>query len=131
VFAIPPEPAKTTSILASLHVNGKNNGLIVTATVLSSLPNGVFPAPGDVFEYVDLVPARYTNITGATVTFTVPLSWLDEHLLSPADIVLYHHTNGTWTALPTIVGTTADGRLPSRRRARVSHSMRYQGSRKQ
>ncbi|QYZ78896.1 PGF-pre-PGF domain-containing protein [Methanofollis formosanus] len=100
------------SAVSRVNVTGTGiSGIIVTGTVRSSPGSGVPPAPGSVFEYVDLVPARYTNITGATVTFTVPVAWLEEHRLSPTDVVLYHYANATWTALPTTVGATADGQV--------------------
>jgi PGF-pre-PGF domain-containing protein len=100
------------SAVTRIAVTGTGtSGIIITATVLSAPPAGVPPVPGSVLEYVDLVPRRYTNITGATVTFSVPLAWLEEHRLSPADVVLYHYANATWTALPTTARATADGQV--------------------
>lgn len=100
------------SAVSRVNVTGTGiSSLIVTGTVQSSPGSGIPPAPGSVFEYVDLVPARYTNITGATVTFTVPVAWMEEHRLSTTDIVLYHYANATWTALPTTAWATADGRV--------------------
>ncbi len=116
-------PAAQLSTAKDVTVNGKSavsrvnvtgtgiSRLIVTGTVLSALPDGVSPAQGSVFQYIDLIPARYTNITGATVTFTVPVSWLEEQNLSPADIVMYHYNGTEWTALPTMAGNTINGQV--------------------
>jgi hypothetical protein len=56
------------------------------------------------------VPARFTEITGANITFTVPAAWLEEHGFTPESIVLYHYNGTAWEALPTWVvdaaGTT-------------------------
>ncbi len=109
--------AKDVTVSGKSAVNRVNvtgtgiSRLIVTGTVLSSLPDGVSPAPGSVFQYIDLIPARYTNITGATVNFTVPVAWLEEHHMSPADIVMYHYNSTEWTALPTMAGTTVNGQV--------------------
>ncbi len=85
------------------------NGMIMTAIMQSSPATGIPPVQGIVYQYFELVPARYTSITGTTITFTVPVSWLEEHHLNPQDIVMYHYTGGAWTALPTTVGTDANG----------------------
>lgn len=87
------------------------SGLIVTGTVHSSPGTGVSQAPGTIYEYISLIPARYTTITETTITFTVPVSWLEEHHMSPQDIVLFHYTGSAWEALPTTVGTSSDGQV--------------------
>ncbi len=88
--------------------NGLDN-LIVTGTVRPGPGTGVSPAPGTTYQYIDLVPAQFTSIDGATITFTIPVSWLEEHHILPESIVLYHFINGAWVALPTTVVTTANG----------------------
>ncbi|MFA4859320.1 PGF-pre-PGF domain-containing protein [Methanoregula sp.] len=121
--AAPAAPAVRQSATTEVNVGGNSAvsrvdvtgtgiaDLIVTGTVPSALPAGVSPAPGSIYEYISLVPARYTTITGATITFTVPDSYLAEHHLSPQDIVMYHYTGTGWTALPTTVGSTAQGEV--------------------
>jgi hypothetical protein len=84
--------------------------LIITGTVASGPGQGISPAPGTVYEYIDLQPARYATIDMANISFTVPQSWLDEHNLAPQNIVLYRLTNTTWTALPTTLVKTDNGR---------------------
>ncbi|MCK9581058.1 MAG: PGF-pre-PGF domain-containing protein [Methanoregula sp.] len=84
-------------------------GLIVTGTVRGSTGTNIPPPPGIVYQYIDLVPARFTTITGTTITFTVPLAWLDEHHMTPQDIAMYHSVNGQWVALPTTVVSSSNG----------------------
>ncbi len=81
--------------------------LIVTGRTVTG-PGDPLP-PGTVYQYIDLVPARFTTITEATITFTVPASWLEEHHLSPEDIMLYHFTGTAWVALPTTVVSIVNG----------------------
>ena len=96
------------SAVARVNVTGTGiGGLIVTGTVRSSPPAEVPPAPGSAYQYIDLVPARFGKITGATITFTVPVLWLEEHGFSPEEIVLYHYNGTAWEALPTVVESTA------------------------
>ncbi len=76
---------------------------IVTGRTQSSPGSGIPPAPGTPYQYVDLVPARFETITGANITFTVPLAWLEGHGFTPEEIVLYHYNGTAWEALPTWV----------------------------
>ena len=84
-------------------------GVVVTGTVLAGPGPGVSPAPGEVYQYVDLVPSGYKTITGATITFSVPLSWLAEHKVGPEQVRLSHHAGPGWVELPTTPGTSANG----------------------
>jgi PGF-pre-PGF domain-containing protein len=83
--------------------------LIVTGTVQPGSGNNLTAPPGTVYQYISLVPARYTSITKAVINFTVPQSWLDENHIDPRSIVLYHQTANGWVALPTTVLSTKDG----------------------
>ena|GEM_PF-1527506 len=89
----------------------KLNDLIVTGTVLSGPGRAVTAAPGTIFQYISILPARYTAITKATLAFSVPQSWLDSSHLTAKDIALYRYAGGTWTALPTTVTKTENGQV--------------------
>jgi len=83
--------------------------IIVTATGVSGPGRDSGPAPGIVYQYLEITPARYDTITGAIITFTVPQSWLNEHHLAPQDIVMHHRDGTSWQALPTTVLDEKDG----------------------
>ncbi|WP_321506066.1 PGF-pre-PGF domain-containing protein [uncultured Methanoregula sp.] len=83
--------------------------MIISAKEADGPGSGVPPPPGVVYEYVDISPARFTEITDAKIVFVVPLSWIDEHHLIPQEIVLFHHDGTTWEALPTTLTAIKDG----------------------
>jgi hypothetical protein len=87
----------------------KLSELIVTGTVQSGAGGNFTAPPGIIFQYINLVPARYDTITKTVINFTVPQSWLDENHIDPKSIVLYHQTANGWEALPTTVLYTKDG----------------------
>jgi hypothetical protein len=87
----------------------KLSELIVTGTVQPGSGNNLTAPPGTVYQFISLVPARYTSITKAVINFTVPQAWLDENHIAPGSIVLYHQTANGWEALPTTVLYTKDG----------------------
>jgi len=87
----------------------KLSELIVTGTVEHGNGDNQTAPPGTVFQYISLVPARFTTITKAVIHFTVPQAWLDENHIDPRSIVLYHQTANGWEALPTTVVSTKDG----------------------
>ncbi len=106
------------SAVKKVDVDGTGiGGLIVTGWKQSSPGSGIPPAPGIVYQYFNLVPARFAEITEATITFTVPAAWLEEHGFTPEDIVLYHYNGTAWEALPTtiesVTGTTVTFRATS------------------
>jgi PGF-pre-PGF domain-containing protein len=99
------------SAVSKVNVTGTGlEMLIVTGWKQSSPGAGIPPVPGIAYQYVDLVPARFEEITGANITFTVPVAWLEEHGFTPEEIVLYHYNGTAWEALPTWIvdaaGTT-------------------------
>jgi PGF-pre-PGF domain-containing protein len=96
------------SAVSKVNVTGTGlKTFIVTGRVQSSSGSGIPPAPGTPYQYVDLVPARFEEITGANITFTVPQTWLDEHGFTPEEIVMYRYSGTAWEALPTTVESTA------------------------
>jgi PGF-pre-PGF domain-containing protein len=99
------------TVVNSVEVTGTgHNDLIITGTVAHDPGQNISPPPGIVYQYFDLVPARYTTIDRAVLSFTVPISWLDSHHIAPQNVVLYRLTGTTWTALPTTFVKT-DGSL--------------------
>jgi PGF-pre-PGF domain-containing protein len=82
--------------------------LILTGTEKSRPDNGPYP-PGTVYQYIDLIPARYGTIAGAEILFSVPQEWLSVHGIAPDTIILYHLTGTGWVALPTRILATKDG----------------------
>jgi len=92
------------SAVSKVNVTGTGlKTFIITGRAQSSPGAGIPPAPGIPYQYVDLVPARFETIAGATITFSVPLAWLDEHGFAPEEIVLYRYNGTAWEALPTTV----------------------------
>jgi len=100
------------SAITRVEVTGTRiSGLIVTGTALPGPGKGDAPLSGPVFQYLDLVPAQYTTITSTMIAFIVPQSWMEEHHVTPQDIVMYHNVGGNWQALPTTVLKTATGQM--------------------
>ncbi|NLB00540.1 MAG: PGF-pre-PGF domain-containing protein, partial [Methanomicrobiales archaeon] len=93
------------------------NMLIVTGWVQSSPGTDIPPAPGTPYQYIELTPARFEEITGANITFSIPAAWLAEQGFAPGGIVLYRYNGTAWEALPTWVvddaGTTVTFRAAS------------------
>lgn len=83
-----------------------HSDLILTGTRVSGAGEGISPAPESVYEYIELVPARFSTIDEVNISFTVTQSWLEEHQLTPKNIIVYHLTNSTWMALPTFLEKT-------------------------
>jgi PGF-pre-PGF domain-containing protein len=80
--------------------------LIVTGTVVSGPGQRTSPAPGLIYEYVDLLPARYKTIEKVDLAFAVSRTWLNEQHVTPQDIRVFQLTNSTWSLLPiTLVKT--------------------------
>ncbi|QSZ66989.1 PKD domain-containing protein [Methanofollis aquaemaris] len=71
----------------------------------TSRPGDVDAPAGSVYEYAEVTLYRTTDdaIEGAVFSFSVPKTWLDEHGLDPADVVLYRYHDGEWQPLSTEV----------------------------
>lgn len=85
------------------------NNIIVTGTQQGSLPAGVPPVDPNAFQYIELTPARAGTITGASISFDVPVVWLEEHGLTTGDVAMNHYSNGQWTTLPTTFSGVSNG----------------------
>jgi len=85
------------------------SGAIVTGTVVSGPGLNTDPPTRMVYEYVDITPARYTTISEAVISFTVPVTWLTERQLTPPNVVMYHLVGQTWVALPTTLVKVENG----------------------
>jgi len=95
--------------ITNVDVTGiKVQDIIVTAAEVKGPGTNIAPAPGTIYEYVDIFPARYTEITVSKISFVVPQSWLDANHLTPKDVVLYHNSGKNWVALPTTLETIKD-----------------------
>ncbi|MBP2146232.1 PGF-pre-PGF domain-containing protein [Methanofollis sp. W23] len=68
-------------------------------------PSGVEAPAGTVYEYDEVTLYHTTEdaIEGALLLFKVPKTWLEEHGLTPADVVLYRYHDDEWQALPNEV----------------------------
>ncbi|MDO8873460.1 MAG: PKD domain-containing protein [Methanoregula sp.] len=77
------------------------NGVIVTGRQQDTLPPGVPPVDPNAYQYIEITPARFGSITGATISFAVPVSWLEEHGLTTGDVSMNRYHEGAWTSLPT------------------------------
>jgi PGF-pre-PGF domain-containing protein len=98
------------SAVSTVAVTGTGvSSTIITGMQRGSLPAGV-PAPDPVvYQYIELTPARAGTITGASISFEVPVAWLEEHGLTTADISLSRYHDGAWTALPTTFTAVTGG----------------------
>jgi len=112
----PPSETDTVNVGGSsavyrVIITGRGiRGIIITGTIKPRPDNGPYP-PGIVYQYIDLVPARFKTINSAEIFFSVPQSWLDEHRIAPKNIILYHLTRNGWVALPTKFLETKDGNV--------------------
>jgi PGF-pre-PGF domain-containing protein len=88
-----------------------NTGLTVTGTTASGPGQGIPQPSGTVYQYLDLAPAHYTTIDQAVISFTVPVSWLDDHNIAPQNVVLQHLDGTMWDSLPTTLVQTVGGQV--------------------
>jgi len=71
----------------------------------TSQPSAARPPAGDVYEYfeINLNWVNPQRISNATVVFTVPGAWLDEHDATAEDVRLMRYVDNTWQSLETTV----------------------------
>ncbi len=90
-------------------VTGKGvSGLIVTA-MRTAVPSTVPVPEGGVYEYADIVPARYVSISGVAIEFDIPRTWLESRNAGPDSIVLQRFNSTKWETLPTNVTGNSSG----------------------
>lgn len=85
------------------------NSVIITGMQRDTLPSGVPQAAPEAFQYVELTPARAGSISGATISFEVPVSWMEEHGLTTADVAMTRYHDGAWVTLPTTFNGVTNG----------------------
>jgi PGF-pre-PGF domain-containing protein len=88
----------------SITAAGTIENLMLTVKGAGSPSGGELPA-GDVFEYVEITLnwANPQDIGSATVVFTIPADWLEEHGMAPEGVTLMRCVNGEWQSLETEV----------------------------
>ncbi|QYZ78494.1 DUF3344 domain-containing protein [Methanofollis formosanus] len=72
---------------------------------------GAVQAPdAPVYRYLEVgLHGARADPTSVTVTFRVPLSWMEEQNLEPGDVALMRHAGTAWTPLATDAGAVRDG----------------------
>jgi PGF-pre-PGF domain-containing protein len=99
------------SAISRVTVTGQDiTDIIVTARKLSSLPSGFTPMDIPVYQYIDVVPARYMVISAALIEFDVPLFSIADHHASMNNIRLCMLNNRTWVCLPTYPSGSKNGK---------------------
>jgi PGF-pre-PGF domain-containing protein len=83
--------------------------IIVTATNLPSLPSGVAPPDKPVYQYIDVIPARYSAISSVLIEFDVPLFSIPDPPESLKNVSLCMLNNRTWICLPTTMTGRKNG----------------------
>ncbi|MDO9324253.1 MAG: lectin like domain-containing protein [Methanoregula sp.] len=98
------------SAVAHVTITGTGiSGAIITGTVISGPGLNTAPPAGNVYQYIEITPARYSTISNAVISFTVPATWLTEHQLTPQNIVMNHLVGESWVALPTTLVKIENG----------------------
>ena len=78
-----------------------NNRLIVTGSTETGPAEDTPAAPGTIYQYVSLIPSRYSTVDNVDISFFVRHMWLDEKHIDATDIVLYRLDGTNWVPLPT------------------------------
>ncbi|MDD1696812.1 MAG: PKD domain-containing protein [Methanoregula sp.] len=117
VLVVPGSPGCQTvtvggnSAISRVTVTGQDIAdIIVTARQLHSLPRGVEPPDTPVYQYIDVVPARYTVISSALIEFEVPLFSITGPSASLNNVSLWILNNRTWISLPASWSGSKNGK---------------------
>jgi PGF-pre-PGF domain-containing protein len=99
------------SAISRVSVTGQDIcDIIVTARKLPSLPSDVAPPEMPVYQYIDVIPARFTAISLAVVEFDVPLFSITDTPGSLNNVSLCMlNNNRTWICLPTTMTGSKNG----------------------
>jgi PGF-pre-PGF domain-containing protein len=91
------------SVIYQANVTGTGiSRLVVTGTVADGPGQGIGEAQGTVYQYINLEPSQHDiPIDQIVVSFSVPLSWMQNNNLSTQNVILNRLDGNAWTALPT------------------------------
>ncbi|KLK87968.1 hypothetical protein SZ63_08225 [Methanoculleus sediminis] len=92
--------------IGSIAITASDNIPKLLMTVKETgCPTLAEPPGGSTYEYVEIALswANPNQVGGATLTFTVPAKWLEEHEMLPEDVRLMRYVNGGWQILETEV----------------------------
>jgi PGF-pre-PGF domain-containing protein len=91
------------SVIYQANVTGTGiSRLVVTGTVADGPGQGIGEAQGTVYQYINLEPSQHdTPIDQIEVSFSVPLSWMQNNNLSTQNVILNRLDGNAWRALPT------------------------------
>jgi PGF-pre-PGF domain-containing protein len=99
------------SAISRVTVSGIDiSDIIVTAWKIASQPKGVAPLDRPVYQYIEVIPERYTIISAALIEFDVPLFSIADHPVSMKNVSLCMLKNRTWICLPTYRSGSKNGK---------------------
>jgi PGF-pre-PGF domain-containing protein len=110
------DPVKVVSVkLTKTEVTGVEvesevdiDKISVSVQKLDSKPDNIpDSAPGNVHSYLNIKVSDVAsdNIAGASITFKVEKSWLEQNGIASDDVVLSHYTGSAWDQLETTVSS--------------------------
>jgi len=97
--------SSTTSSVGSVSITAANTIPKLMLTVKKATPSAAEPPAGDIYEYVEITLnwANPDDIDNATIEFTIPAAWLEDHDMTPEDVRFMRCVNGAWQTLDTVV----------------------------
>ena len=95
---------KFTSKVSAGKVASKIELLRNTSTMVDT------PAPGKIYQNINIWVGNYgwateKNIKDMTISFTVPLDWINSNNIDQGSIALYRYNDNSWEQLPTSLTT--------------------------